>query len=260
MFSCFDLDFSDSGYFVTNYYSKDLLYVEENEKKIKDEFDTFIMDDGSIDGTLLQENWFKSLSFDVFISHSHKDNKKAIALAGWLKSELGLSSFVDTCFWGYADNLLKTINDKYNIKRIEKNGEKIYSHKKANYASSHVHMMLATSINKMMMNCECIIFINSNNSIIKSDYSDDTSSPWIYLENYLANSMKQTIPDRFKKTLRHDASFSLNESNDLLIKYKLEFNNFIKISKYDLILWKDEYTNSNEHPLNVLYRRFEIIK
>ena len=57
-----------------------------------------------------------------------------------------------------------------------------------------------------------------------------------------------------------DASFSLNESNDLLIKYKLEFNNFIKISKYDLILWKDEYTNSNEHPLNVLYRRFEIIK
>lgn len=260
MFSRFNLDINDSDCFVSSNYSKGVLYVEKSKKTIKEELDRFIMDDGSIDGTDLQKNWFETLNFDVFISHSHKDTDSAIALAGWLNSELGLTAFVDTCFWGYADSLLKIINDKYNITRIESDGEKIYSHKKANYASSHVHMMLATSINKMMMNCECVIFINSNNSVIKSDYSEETSSPWIYLEICLANSMKQMIPKRFGRLTRFNESFSRSDSNELLIKYKLDFIDFLKINKSDLLIWKKECSATNEHPLNVLYRRFGIIK
>ena len=61
----------------------------------------------------MQANWFPQIKADIFISHSHKDEDLALALAGWLKVSFGLTAFIDSCVWGYANDLLKMIDYKY---------------------------------------------------------------------------------------------------------------------------------------------------
>ena len=51
----------------------------------------------------------------IFISHSHKDINKVIAFAGWLKTNFGLEAFIDSCSWGYCDELLKIIDLLINL-------------------------------------------------------------------------------------------------------------------------------------------------
>lgn len=65
----------------------------------------FTLPNGTIDGHELQEYWFPRIKADVFISHSHQDEKLALALAGWLYDTFGLKPFVDSCAWGYCDKL-----------------------------------------------------------------------------------------------------------------------------------------------------------
>ena len=61
----------------------------------------------------MQANWFPQIKADIFISHSHKDKGLALALAGWLEETFGLTAFIDSCVWGYANKLLKMIDDEY---------------------------------------------------------------------------------------------------------------------------------------------------
>ncbi|HTF28713.1 MAG TPA: hypothetical protein VK625_07705, partial [Flavitalea sp.] len=96
-----------------------------------------------------------------FISHSHSDKEKAIALSGYLFHEFDLRSFVDSCVWGYANDLLKLINDKY-CKSLD---GKLYDYNKTVFSSSHVHMMLSSAISSMMDRTECLFFYNSPKSI-----------------------------------------------------------------------------------------------
>ena len=50
--------------------------------KIIEKISSFANGDGSLDGTKMQKNWFPQIKADIFLSHSHKDEKLAIALAG----------------------------------------------------------------------------------------------------------------------------------------------------------------------------------
>ena len=72
-----------------------------------------IKENDKIDGTKMQENWFPKVDADIFISHSHKDENLAKGLAGWLYKEFGLEAFIDSCVWGYANDLLLEIDKKY---------------------------------------------------------------------------------------------------------------------------------------------------
>ena len=65
-----------------------------------------------IDGSKLQEDWFptKNLHFDVFLSHSHGDEDKAKKLAAYLKHCYGLTTFIDSCYWNYCDDLLEQLD------------------------------------------------------------------------------------------------------------------------------------------------------
>src|SRR5579875_2735717 len=83
------------------------------KQKVKDELSKFILDDGTINGTDMQNSWFPQIHVDVFLSHSHNDKEKAIALAGWLKHTFDLDVFLDSSVWGSADELLKNIDDRY---------------------------------------------------------------------------------------------------------------------------------------------------
>ena len=253
MFSHFNLKLNnDYSYFVTNYYSKGLELLSDNKAKLEKSLDEYIDETGSIAAEALQGDWFTQIPVDVFISHSHMDEKIAISIAGWLYKEFNLTTFVDSCLWGYADDLLAKINDKYNIKKIEDDGTTTYFHKKANYAASHVHMMLCTSLNKMIDNCESVFFLNTENSIISSQYSEKTKSPWIYFEICLANTIEKHLPERYPIKHADVRAFYESAGKDLSVKYPLYLKDFIGLTKQDLLKWASD-KNETEHPLDTLY-------
>lgn len=66
----------------------------------------------------------------------------------------GLEAFIDSCSWGYCDDLLNKIDKKY----CYDSKKKTYDYHLRNYTTSHVHMMLSTALAEMMDNTECIIF------------------------------------------------------------------------------------------------------
>jgi hypothetical protein len=72
-----------------------------------------IIKGGVIDATSLQNDWFPEVEADIFISHSSLDEVKAVIFATWLHRIFGVTAFVDSDVWGYADNLLKQIDDRY---------------------------------------------------------------------------------------------------------------------------------------------------
>ena len=74
--------------------------ISQQKKIIEDKIGSFIGENGSLDGSKMQTNWFPQIKVDIFLSHSHKDEKLAIALAGWLKKTFGLTTFIDSCVWG----------------------------------------------------------------------------------------------------------------------------------------------------------------
>ena len=85
--------------------------ISHQKTIIIEKINSFVGDNGSLDGSKMQANWFPQIKADIFISHSHKDENLALALAGWLKVTFGLSVFIDSCVWGYANDLLRIIDD-----------------------------------------------------------------------------------------------------------------------------------------------------
>lgn len=90
---------------------------------------------------MMKEEWLKTQKYDVFLSHSHKDIDKVKAFSGWLYDMFGLKCFIDSCAWGYCDDLLRKIDDKY---CWNKTGE-TYNYERRNYSTAHVHMKSRTS-------------------------------------------------------------------------------------------------------------------
>src|SRR5262245_6098291 len=84
--------------------------------------------DGVVDGELMQRAWFPQVEAEVFISHSHQDETKALNFAGYLDKHFGLTSFVDSAVWRYADDLLRAIDNKY----CQNDDETMYLYEKRN--------------------------------------------------------------------------------------------------------------------------------
>lgn len=105
---------------------------EEQKIEIRSTLDKYITQDGIIDGTKIQADWFPEVEADIFISHSHTDEKLAINLACWLYDTFNLVAFIDSCVWGYANDLLRQLDDKY----CWKEKEELYDYGKRNYSTS----------------------------------------------------------------------------------------------------------------------------
>lgn len=99
----------EEGYFEA-FKKVGLRSFSSQKTSIKEKINSFVRNDGSLDGSMMQANWFPQIKADIFISHSHKDINLALALVGWLKVTFGLTAFIDSCVWGYANKLLK--NDR----------------------------------------------------------------------------------------------------------------------------------------------------
>lgn len=243
------------------------LYAE-TERKSKASLRKFVLDNGSIDGTALKNHWFNVDKADIFLSHSHKDIEKVKAFAGWLYDKFQLRSFIDSCVWGYCDELLKEIDDIY----CKNEGGQTYSYELRNYSTSHVHAMLSSAISEMIDKSECIIFFNTPNSIVLNDelnkmkekaYNNQyTNSPWIYHELSVTQMIRRDLPLRKKKKIFLSAMDSLHESHYMRsefpeINYEIEkyLTEMKSLTDADLQLWSKNHNSqtSGENALDELY-------
>ncbi|EOO66314.1 MULTISPECIES: hypothetical protein [Bacillus] len=252
MFAGFNLTDLDDD-FISLYSNKGNNIFNESKKHIEKELDSFILSDGSIDGTRLQEDWFPQLETDIFLSHSHGDKNKAIALAGWLNDTFGLRVFIDSCVWGYADNLLKKIDDIY-CKNTHSN---TYSYEKRNFSTSHVHMMLSGALTKMMDKTECLIFLNTPESIETNEVINQTKSPWIFHEIATTHVLRKKEPNRFTLIKK---GYYFENAQVLTVKHKLDLDHLFEIDKNDLLEWQKAFNiKEDSHALDILYEKHKLI-
>lgn len=252
MFTGFNLEISDD-FVLHKTLGKTIL--ENHQKIVEEEINKFMLGDGSINGSQMQESWFPQINADIFISHSHADREKALALAGWLKYTFDLNVFIDSCVWGYADNLLKKIDDRF----CRNPGDSTYSYEKRNLSTSHVHMMLSTALSMMIDKTECIFFLNTPSSIDSTGVinSNSTKSPWIYYEIGVTKSIRKSIPKRPEGIMKKGL---FENSETLTIKYDLDLVHLHKITENDLREWeKAQARNNSLHPLDCLYRKHKLI-
>lgn len=221
---------------------------------ISDQMKSFKNSDGSIDATKIQRGWFPRTPASIFLSHSHKDEKLAIAFAGWIKEQFNLDVFIDSCLWGNSSVLLKLLDDTY---CLNTNG-KTYNYQLRNLTTSHVHMMLQTALADMIDSTECVIFLNTPNSISPEDVVSKTLSPWIYSELSTTTIVRNKEKEDYRtRLIAESRSFS---SGGVLPKFKYiaPVDQLMKLDFNDLKQWYDIYKKSEKegkpmHALDALY-------
>ncbi|MEI6514617.1 MAG: hypothetical protein WCO77_01455 [bacterium] len=228
---------------------KELHAADANAVKVA--LDHFLGLDGVIDGSSLQELWFPQVRSDVFISHSHANEEMALGLAGCLKQEFGLKPFIDSCVWGYVNDLQRQIDRKYCLNPDKAN----YDYDKRNGTTSHVHMMLSTALTTMIDNTECLIFLNTPTSITTRDSVSTTQSPWLYMELGIARMIRQKTPDSHRELINLSESRGWKTASaQYKAKYKVDLTPLTPISKDTLERWASELDLGERYPLDCLYR------
>ncbi|BBT66462.1 hypothetical protein WP8S18E04_18460 [Aeromonas caviae] len=148
-----------------------------------------------LDAAKIQQSVFPESDIDVFISHSHSDEDQAIRIALSME-EIGLKPFVDSCVWGYADELLQKIDDKFCIPP----GWQNYSYGLRNRTTTNVHLILNAALQQMIHRSELFVFLGTESSIKIDEYMSDVerlSSPWIFSELMFAQNVERTERKQF---------------------------------------------------------------
>ncbi|BFN30117.1 toll/interleukin-1 receptor domain-containing protein [Vibrio harveyi] len=240
-----NLESLDSLSHNTTYKTQLKLNKEEIRKSLKD----FLLTDGSIDGEKLKQEWFPIIkNTHVFISHSHKDLELAEGLASWLYDKFQIHSFIDSHVWGYANNLLKDLDNKYALLPQSTS----YSYEVRNETTSHVHMMLSSALNEVIDSTECLLFLNTDNAIKNialSDEIDDhrTASPWIMSELVTSNIIrkKQNVHRRRVTLKAANESVSAEaldaeKMQQLVIQHKAPVDHLLKLTSENLQEWEKQ--------------------
>lgn len=236
-------------------------YLKEQEIKINENLDMCINKDGTFTCESIQQGWFPKIDSHIFISHSHKDENLAIALAGCLYKTFGLKCFIDSALWGYSNKLLKLIDEKFSWLNKEKN---LFDYNSRNLSTAHVHNILTLSLLQMIDKTECLFFINTTNSIsVKDAISDNdyTFSPWISLELQIAKTIKKKIPHRIKNIKENEAIQKAGQtiSFDMKVRYSVDTNNLEDLSINDFEKIPDHLNNKPLDTLDYLYSKKGII-
>ena len=217
-----------------------------------------------LDGEKIIGDWFPSDHFDIFISHSHKDEPLAIIFALLLKMECGLNVFIDSIYWGFADNLLKEIDNKY----AYDNSSQTYSYETRNKTTSNVYLMLNAALIDVIDKSECLIFFNSENSIYQGGDSSKlynsesySTSPWLMSELNFSSKARKVYPERISSTSRKiqfNDSLSKSASNSIEIKYNLPMEHLNDLSESKFLEWFNYITDNKLPPHESLDYLYEL--
>lgn len=224
----------------------------ENSSAAKSGLDDFFDGDGSLIAKKIMDDWFPRVKADVFISHSHKDEDLAIGFAGWLKDKLGISSFIDSCVWGHSPELVKKLDKKFCLR-----DSGYYDYDKRNVTNAHVNMMLATSLTKMIDQCECIIFLNTPNSISCKGCieKDGTESPWIYAEIEATRMLRENPPRRIQSMVKASMEGIFTVLDEAMsVKYDLDLKHLLLLEEEHIAKWGN-CRKMGEDSLDFLYNR-----
>lgn len=258
MFTGFNLKIDETAILGDAFYEKGLQLLNKDKAIVERNLTEYVYENQFLDGSSIQNDWFPQIDADIFISHSHNDEQMVISLAGWLYDIFGLKAFVDSCVWGYANDLLKKIDDEFCMN--EKNNQnKSYIYEKRNYSTSHVHMMLSTALIKMIDKTECLFFINTPDSIAISDtIQNGTYSPWIYSELQISEVIRHRKLSEYRPGLiEKKAQFEMAQ---LKIKYDVQIDHLISLTNGDLLYWwKNGRKNLCDNPLDILYEHKGLI-
>lgn len=234
MFSSFKIDTFelDNNYDV--YFDEGKNIFLDQAKRIKKSLDNYLLPNGSLDAEKKESDWFPQIDADVFVSHSHNDFKQIIIFAGYLK-RLGLRVFVDSCVWWLHDDLLKDIDDEYCVSFVDDNEKFIYDYKTRNKSTAYVHMILNGALMKMIDRTECLLFIDTPNSIkTKELYNITTDSCWIYNELLMSKYFRRVLP---KRDLTQSSSSYLNYfiyKKPLVVEYKVDTSHLVPLTLGEL--------------------------
>lgn len=218
---------------------------------INTKINDFINDNEEINLTDIGENWFPNIEADVFISHSHKDEKLAIKLALWLHYCFGIKAFIDSTVWRYSRDLLyKIINNRaYNYFFDYPNS---YKFDETLNINSHIDMLLSMALTKMIDKCECLIFLNTPNSISRKDTMEITYSPWIYHEIGVSKLIKRTKPNRLQNK---DGLVYFSKSAENVTPFlETDTSHLFKLDENILNSWREKSNMRGVEELNYLYR------
>ena len=261
MYKGFNLSINDYDNYFKNpcldYYNSGKEMYDKKSNLIHNQIENFMIEqNGHLDGNKIQEEWFPAQKADIFLSHSHLDFNKTLYLAGWLEETFGLNVFIDSCVWGYANDLLKLIDDKYCKSLYDNSMYMYYDYQKRNFSTSHVHLMLSTALRSMIDRSECIIFFNTPNSITTYNNvinENATSSPWIYDELIMTKLIRKTKPNRMISKAILDSTGDYQESKHLDIDYFVDITHLIPLTSNNLNDWGIYNKEKNFHPLDRLY-------
>lgn len=235
---------------------------KNNNDNIKKSLDSFLLNNGSLDGSKIMEEWFPEIQSHIFLSHSHQDEEKALIIAGILYEEFNIWTFTDSTVWGYSNDLLKKIDDQYCMNSDGLN----YNYDKRNYSTAHVNLMLSTALNKMIDKSECLFFLNSPNSISTStEIGQKTNSPWIFSEIATSKIIRKQTPKRLERKTKLFSTEDVKMMNEnaltkLNIEYDLELSHLTALSELDLTNWYSTTADSPEIALDNLYEQHPINK
>lgn len=143
-----------------------------------------------LDAEAISHSCFPDVRADVFLSHAHRDEDDVIRLALSLE-KVGLSVFVDSCVWGWADEILRVIDEDFCYSKTTKT----FDYDMRNRTTSNVYMILNSALQNMIARTELLLFLQTDNSIKIDEYVKDKthlSSPWIFSELMFAKLGQKT--------------------------------------------------------------------
>ena len=214
-----------------------------NNQIIWEALEENIVADSSISADKLRKNWFPEIKSDVFLSHSHKDVELAKKISRLL-GELNLYAFIDSAVWGYSNDLIKQLENMYYPNTTDLHDKIV----------AHVNIMLASALTKMLNNTECVIFLNTTNSIIPSTSyynTAKTDSPWIYHELFTTSILP--IVEPIRKAERPDSV--VNEARQLQILHTPPLEHLTDLNASDFNSWiSGARSTTSYHSLDILYK------
>ena len=160
----------------------------------------------------IMDTWFPKYNADIFLSHSHDDYNLASKLADQFEG-VGLRVFIDSEVWGYANELLQRVDNEYCVKRLGKDGSKIYSYGRRNQTTAQINIILAHALMRMIDLTECFIFLETANSATNASRSKiETMSPWLFHELNVARVIEPRQKVRRRQFAEGSAMEKLSES------------------------------------------------